>query len=264
MTSGLNRALNFRSRGAIRTHRIQSYDAWHGVGCGRLAGFLDFHDFAPFVVPALGAGAMRHLFFVAVWTLRQRVLGQRIVRPPRRGAFLGVSPFRIRHEQFLTWVPHPHLAFCARLGWGFYIANLDFSSLLLQSGLNARASRECLSALTTADRPTAERTNKAPYCDSSRKSGKVPCSLRGKPLSVEPPAAPVRESHLPAADRRPGNSRLPLPPPSPKALRCRHRCPTDDTASRTCASHPAPSAQGIARRVTPAWLPAPRSDGCPG
>src|SRR5579864_6505642 len=110
MTSGLNRALNFRSRGAIRTHRIQSYDAWHGVGGGRLAGFLDFHDFAPFVVPALGAGAMRHLLFVAVWTLRQRVFGQRIVRPPRRGAFLGVSPFRIRHEQFLTWVPRPSSA----------------------------------------------------------------------------------------------------------------------------------------------------------
>src|ERR1700758_1064772 len=145
MTSGLNRALNFRSRGAIRTHRIQSYDAWHGVGCGRLAGFLDFHEFAPFVVPALGAGAMRHLFLVEVGTPRKRVLGRRIVRPPRRGAFLGVSPFRIRHEQFLTSLPRPRSAWTGFSDRIVCIANLGVP-VVTSAVPNARASRECLSA----------------------------------------------------------------------------------------------------------------------
>jgi len=68
---------------------------------GRLAGFFDFHYFAPFVIPALGAGAMRHLLLVAVRALGQRVLRQGVVRAPGRTAFLGVSPFWIRHE-----IPH--------------------------------------------------------------------------------------------------------------------------------------------------------------
>src|SRR5579864_4923359 len=101
MTSGLNRALNFRSRGAIRTHRIQSYDAWHGVACGCLAGFFDFHYFSSFVIAALGAGAMRHLLLVAVRALGEGVLGKRIVGTAGRGSFLRMSPFRIWHEKFL-------------------------------------------------------------------------------------------------------------------------------------------------------------------
>src|SRR5262249_38885496 len=61
LAGGLNRPLDLGSRGAVGTHGIQSYDAWHGVAVKRLAGFFHFHYFASFVVAALGAGAMRHL-----------------------------------------------------------------------------------------------------------------------------------------------------------------------------------------------------------
>jgi hypothetical protein len=53
-----------------------------------LAGFFDFHYFAPFVVAAFGAGAMGHLLLVAIWTLRQRVLRQGVVGATGRSAFL--------------------------------------------------------------------------------------------------------------------------------------------------------------------------------
>src|SRR6266403_387130 len=102
MTGGVNRALDFGLGRAIRTHRIQSYDAWHGVRCGRLAGFLDLNHFAPLVIATLGAGAMRHLFLVAIGTLGKGMLRQGIVRPPRGRPLLRVPPFWIRHEKFLT------------------------------------------------------------------------------------------------------------------------------------------------------------------
>jgi hypothetical protein len=105
LTGGLYRPLHLGPRGAIGAHGIQSNDAWHGVACKTLAGFFDFHYFASFVVAALGAGAMGHLLFVAVRTLRERVLRQSVVSATGRSAFLGVSPFWIRHENFLFWVP---------------------------------------------------------------------------------------------------------------------------------------------------------------
>jgi hypothetical protein len=101
LTGGLNRPLDLRSRGAIGTHGIQSNDAWHGGAGERLAGFFHFHYFATFVVTALGAGAMRHLLFVAVRTLGERVLRQRVVRAASGTTFLRVSPFWIRHGKFL-------------------------------------------------------------------------------------------------------------------------------------------------------------------
>ncbi len=60
----LDRTFDLRLGPAVRTHRVQGYDAWHGVAL--LAGFLDFQDFAAFVVATLGAGAMRQLALVAV------------------------------------------------------------------------------------------------------------------------------------------------------------------------------------------------------
>jgi hypothetical protein len=47
-----------------------------------LAGFLDFDYLTPFIVPALGTGAVRHLFFVAVGALGKRVSGEKVVRAP--------------------------------------------------------------------------------------------------------------------------------------------------------------------------------------
>src|ERR1700736_5855253 len=91
---------DLRLRPAIRAHRVQGYGAWHGVAA--LAGFLDVQNFAAFVVAALGAGAMRHLALVAVWTFRECVAFQRIMGAPTSGASFRVSPFWIRHlDSFL-------------------------------------------------------------------------------------------------------------------------------------------------------------------
>jgi hypothetical protein len=67
-----------------------------------LAGFFDFENFASFIVTALGAGAMRHLFLVTVWALGQAVGFQCIVGASGGRAFLGVSAFWIRHLKFLS------------------------------------------------------------------------------------------------------------------------------------------------------------------
>jgi hypothetical protein len=60
---GLDRTFDLRLGRSIGTHRVQRYDAWHEKGLARL---LDVENLAPFIVPALGAGAMRHLLLVAV------------------------------------------------------------------------------------------------------------------------------------------------------------------------------------------------------
>jgi hypothetical protein len=62
-----------------------------------LAGFFDVEDFASFVIPALGAGTVRHLFLMAVGAFGKAVGFQGVVSPPGGGALLGVSPFWIRH-----------------------------------------------------------------------------------------------------------------------------------------------------------------------
>jgi hypothetical protein len=63
----------------------------------RLTGFFDVENFASLIVAALGAGAMRHFFLVAVGALGKGVAFEGIVRAPGGGALLGVSPFWIRH-----------------------------------------------------------------------------------------------------------------------------------------------------------------------
>ena len=95
----LDCAFDLRFRPAVRAHRVQGYDAWHGVAA--LAGFLDVQNFAAFVVAALGAGPMRHLALVAVWTFREGMTFERIMSAPASGACFRVSPFRIWHCRFL-------------------------------------------------------------------------------------------------------------------------------------------------------------------
>lgn len=69
----------------------------------KLAGFLNLDNFAPLIVPALGAGAVRHFLFVAVGTLGKAVAFESVVGAPGRGALLRVSPFWIRHgSKFLS------------------------------------------------------------------------------------------------------------------------------------------------------------------
>jgi hypothetical protein len=62
-----------------------------------LAGFFNVEDFAPLIVTALGAGAMRHFLLVTVGTLGKAVRLQGVVGTPGGSAFLGVSTFWIRH-----------------------------------------------------------------------------------------------------------------------------------------------------------------------
>jgi hypothetical protein len=63
-----------------------------------LAGFLDVENFSSLIVSALGAGAMRHFFLVAVGTLGKAVAFQSVVGAPGGGALLGVTTFWIRHS----------------------------------------------------------------------------------------------------------------------------------------------------------------------
>src|ERR1039458_6769484 len=91
----MDSAFDFRLGRPVRAHRIQRDHARHG---GRKsAGFFNLQYVAAFVVAALGASAMRHLLLVAVRTLGERVALQSIMRPPRGGALLRMSSFRIRH-----------------------------------------------------------------------------------------------------------------------------------------------------------------------
>jgi hypothetical protein len=54
----------------------------------KLGLLVDLYYFAALVGSALRAGAVRHLALMAIWTLRQGVLRQRIVSAPRGGALL--------------------------------------------------------------------------------------------------------------------------------------------------------------------------------
>src|SRR5579872_5115730 len=91
----LDRPFDFRLGPAVRAHRVQGYDAWHGRVA--LTGFLDFQNFAAFVIAALGAGPMRHLALMAVRAFRECVTFERIVSAPVSGACLRVPPFWIWH-----------------------------------------------------------------------------------------------------------------------------------------------------------------------
>jgi len=107
MPCRLDRAFDLRLRPAVRAHRVQGYDAWHGAAA--LAGFLDFQNFAAFVVAALGASPMRHLALVAIRTFRECMTLERIMGAPASGARFGVSPFWIWHlDSFgLMWRERP-------------------------------------------------------------------------------------------------------------------------------------------------------------
>lgn len=62
-----------------------------------LAGFLHCEYFAVLVVPALRAGAVRLLQFVAVRALGESGAGDAVVRAPGCGAPFRMSPFRVCH-----------------------------------------------------------------------------------------------------------------------------------------------------------------------
>jgi hypothetical protein len=64
-----------------------------------LAGFLDFENFAAFVVAAFWAGTVRQLTLVAIGAFGKRTARQRIVSAPASGARLGVPPFWIWHVE---------------------------------------------------------------------------------------------------------------------------------------------------------------------
>src|SRR5580698_2258556 len=80
---------------AVRAHRVQGNDAWHGAAA--LAGFLDVQNFAAFVVAAFGASPMRHFALVAIRTFRERMAFERIMSAPATCACFRVSPFWIWH-----------------------------------------------------------------------------------------------------------------------------------------------------------------------
>src|SRR5581483_7559883 len=91
----LDRTFDLRLRRPVRTHCVQSYDAWHGDG--RLTIFLNTEDFAAFVITTFRTSAMGLFALVTIWTLRKRRCRQKIMGAPCAGAFLRVPPFWIRH-----------------------------------------------------------------------------------------------------------------------------------------------------------------------
>src|SRR5579864_4159108 len=113
---------------AVRTHRVQGYDAWHEVAA--LAGFLDVQNFAAFVVAAFGTRAVRHLALVTVWALRECMALERIMSAPISGACFRVSPFWIWHlNSFLCRRERPRS--CA------FSLNQNQSSSLLRRSFRA-------------------------------------------------------------------------------------------------------------------------------
>src|SRR5208283_428227 len=67
-------------------------------------GFLLLDNFAPLIIPALGAGTMRQLAFVTVGAIRQRLRSQMIMGAALRRSGLRMPPFRIRHEKPLITI----------------------------------------------------------------------------------------------------------------------------------------------------------------
>jgi hypothetical protein len=67
LPGGVDRTFDLGLRRAVRTHCVQSYDAWHEIV--RLAAFLNVEDFSPFVIAAFRTSAMRLFALVAIRTL---------------------------------------------------------------------------------------------------------------------------------------------------------------------------------------------------
>src|ERR1035441_1044053 len=116
------------------------------------------------------------------------------MRPPRGGALLGMSTFRIRHD-----VP-------------FLALGSQSNPLLLRTENRKLVSIDSaypvyLSAPTTAGPRYAPRTSTEIHSSSFRNADINLCSLRGKPSSTAAPAALARAAFLPATTLRPGSTR---------------------------------------------------------
>src|ERR1700674_3591267 len=157
-------AFDLRLWPTVRAHRVQGYDAWHGVAA--LAGFLDIQNLTAFVIAALGAGTMWHLALVAVRTFRECMALEGVMGAPASGACFRVSPFWIWHlDSFLISVGASVLARAPQI-------------IILQISLPTCCAD--LSAPSNADLLSAQRTSIAPSSDSRRNVGKGPCSPLGR------------------------------------------------------------------------------------
>src|ERR1700674_90931 len=180
-------AFDLRLWPTVRAHRVQGYDAWHGVAA--LAGFLDIQNLTAFVIAALGAGTMWHLALVAVRTFRECMALKRVMGAPASGACFRVSPFWIWHlDSFLINVGANRPRSCAA-------AKISLPTCC-----------EDLSAVSNADLLSVQRKSIAPSSDSCRNADKNPCSPRGRSLSEGALGAPARAPHLRAANPQPDSS----------------------------------------------------------
>ena len=78
MAGGQYCSFDLRLGSPIRSHCVDSNYRFHEVV--RLSAFFYFHHLAAFVVPTLGAGAMRELALMAVGALRNRGGHEKIMR----------------------------------------------------------------------------------------------------------------------------------------------------------------------------------------
>ena len=98
VTAGKNRPFHFRLRSAVRTHRIDCDYGWHSRKVDFiLASLLGVENLTALVMSAFGTSAVRHLLFVTVWALGERVGGEKVMSAATSGTGLGVPPFWIRH-----------------------------------------------------------------------------------------------------------------------------------------------------------------------
>jgi hypothetical protein len=90
-----DRAFDFRARGFVAPHGI------YGNGDHLLLFGSGFDYFAAFVLPAMGAYAMRQFGLVAVGAVGEGRLAQSVVSAAFLRARIGMSAFRIRHVVLL-------------------------------------------------------------------------------------------------------------------------------------------------------------------
>jgi hypothetical protein len=102
IAAGKDRASDFGLGSFVRAHSVESDVCQHRGKNQRLTGFLDFENFAAFVVPAFRADMVRELALMAVGTFGKSAGGEGIVRAADGSAPFRVAALWVRHCKILS------------------------------------------------------------------------------------------------------------------------------------------------------------------
>jgi hypothetical protein len=108
--AGDNRSANLGFGSFVGSYGVKRNINEHGHW-RLLGGFLNFKNGATLVLAALWASLMGQLFFLTVGANGDADSGKEIMRATKRGAARGVTPFRIRHFKFLSYLDPFQLPF---------------------------------------------------------------------------------------------------------------------------------------------------------